>query len=214
MYLILLGAPGAGKGTQAKMLVEELDMIQLSTGEMLREEVSKGTKNGKEAKQFMESGSLVPDQLIIAMLKERLLSIEKGVILDGFPRTRIQAEALDKMLGELRRSIDYVINISVADEKLVSRLSGRLVCRSCGGSFHKIFAVPQKDGFCDFCHGDLYQRADDQPESIKNRLSVYHHSTKPLIDFYQARGVLQEIDGDQDAMLIFSELKAILEGDK
>lgn len=214
MYLILLGAPGAGKGTQAKKLVEDHDMVQLSTGEMLRDEVSKETEKGKEAKRYMESGSLVPDALIIGMLKDRLSTINKSVILDGFPRTGIQAEALDKMLDELGKQIDYVINIAVEDEKLIARLSGRLVCRSCGGSFHQMFAVPKQENVCDFCNGELYQRSDDKPESIKNRLTVYHQSTKPLIDFYQSRDMLHEIDGDQDADKVFVELSAILAGDK
>lgn len=214
MYLILLGAPGAGKGTQAKRLVEDHGMVQLSTGEMLRDEVSKETEKGKEAKRYMESGSLVPDALIIGMLKDRLSTINKSVIFDGFPRTGIQAKALDEMLDELGKQIDYVINIAVEDEKLISRLSGRLVCRSCGGSFHQMFAVPKQENVCDFCSGALYQRSDDKPESIKNRLTVYHQSTKPLIDFYQSRDMLQEIDGDQDADKVFVELKAILAGDK
>lgn len=212
MYLILLGAPGSGKGTQSKLIVEEYPFMQISTGDILREEISKNSSLGIEAKKFMNDGKLVPDELIIMILKEKLLNTEKHIILDGFPRNLNQAKALDEMMSEIGGSINSVINISVRDSILVERLSGRLVCKGCGASFHKLFLIPTKDGICDKCGSDLYQRSDDLPESIKQRLIVYHQSTKPLIDFYDAKGLLSNVDGDKEVNDIFKSITSIIDG--
>lgn len=212
MYLILLGAPGSGKGTQSKLIVEKYPFIQISTGDILREEITKKSSLGTEAKKFMDGGKLVPDELIIMILKEKLLNTEKHIILDGFPRNLSQAKALDDMMNEIGGSINSVINISVEDSILEERLSGRLVCKGCGASFHKLFLIPKKDGICDKCGSDLYQRSDDSPESIKQRLIVYHQSTKPLIDFYDAKGLLSNVDGDKEVNDIFKSITSIIDG--
>ncbi len=212
MYLILLGAPGSGKGTQSKLIVEKYPFIQISTGDILREEITKKSSLGIEAKKFMDGGKLVPDELIIMILKKKLLNTEKHIILDGFPRNLSQANALDEMMNEIGGSINSVINISVEDSILEERLSGRLVCKGCGTSFHKLFLIPIKDGICDKCGGDLYQRSDDLPESIKQRLIVYHQSTKPLIDFYDAKGLLSNVDGDKEVNDIFKSITSIIDG--
>ncbi len=214
MNIIMLGPPGAGKGTQAQMLAEKYGIPQISTGDMLRAAVAEGTELGKKAKEYMDKGQLVPDEVVIGIVKERLSKpdCEKGFILDGFPRTVAQAEALDKMLAEMGKKIDYVINIVVPDEEILKRLTGRRTCRKCGAMYHVIYNPPKVEGVCDKCGGELYQRDDDKEETIKNRLSVYHSQTAPLIGYYRKKGVLVNIDGTKDIKSIFEDICAVLEG--
>ncbi len=212
MNLIMLGPPGAGKGTQAKMLVEKLGIPQISTGDMLRAAVAEGTELGKKAKEYMDKGQLVPDEVVIGIVKERLSKpdCEKGFILDGFPRTVPQAEALDKILEEMGKRIDYVINIVVPDEEILKRLTGRRTCKKCGAMYHVIYNPPKQEGVCDKCGGELYQRDDDKEETIKNRLKVYAEQTAPLVDYYRKKGVLVDIDGTKSINEIFEDiLKAL-----
>jgi len=210
--IIMLGPPGAGKGTQAKMLVERLGIPQISTGDMLREAVKEGTELGKKAKEFMDAGKLVPDEVVIGIVKERLAQpdCEKGFILDGFPRTIPQAEALDKVLEELGKKIDYVINVAVPNEELITRLTGRRTCRQCGAMYHVVFNPPKEEGKCDKCGGELYQRDDDKEETIRQRLEVYEAQTAPLIDYYGKKGVLYNIDGTGSIEEIFQGILKVL----
>jgi adenylate kinase len=197
MKMILLGPPGAGKGTQAKMLIDKLGIPQISTGDILRAAVKEGTPLGLEAKSYMDSGGLVPDEVIIGIVKERIQEEDcaKGFILDGFPRTIGQAEALGRMLSEMDSTIDAVASLTVEEEELVRRLTGRRTCRACGFGFHVQFKPPKAEGVCDECGGELYQRDDDQEVAIRERLSVYREQTQPLIDFYRGKGTLKAIDG-------------------
>jgi len=213
MNLILLGPPGAGKGTQAKMLVETYGIPQISTGDMLREAVKNQTQLGLEAKKYMDAGQLVPDEVVIGLVKERLGRDDcaQGFMLDGFPRTVPQAEALDKVLAEMGKAIDHVISIEVPNEELLKRLTGRRTCRNCGQGYHVIFDPPKQDGVCDKCGGELYQRDDDNEATVANRLKVYEESTKPLIDYYQAKGLLRPIDGVGAIKEIFERIKAVLD---
>lgn len=213
MNLILLGAPGAGKGTQAKFIVEKYGIPQISTGDMLREAVAKGTELGKKAKEFMSQGKLVPDEIVIGIVKERLRQkdCEGGFILDGFPRTIAQAEALDRIMAEMGRKIDAVINISVPEEEIVRRIVNRRICRECGAIYHLIYDPPKRPGICDKCGGELYQRDDDREEVVRQRFAVYRKSTQPLIDYYRKRGVLYEVDGTKDIESVKSEILSILE---
>ncbi|TDA27581.1 MAG: adenylate kinase [Archaeoglobi archaeon] len=213
MNLILLGAPGAGKGTQAKFIVEKYGIPQISTGDMLREAVANGTELGKKAKEFMSQGKLVPDEIVIGIVKERLRQkdCEGGFILDGFPRTIAQAEALDRIMAEMGRKIDAVINISVPEEEIVRRIVNRRICRKCGAIYHLIYDPPKRPGICDKCGGELYQRDDDREEVVRQRFAVYRKSTQPLIDYYRKRGVLYEVDGTKDIVSVKSEILSILE---
>jgi adenylate kinase len=213
MNLILLGAPGAGKGTQAKFIVEKYGIPQISTGDMLREAVANGTELGKKAKEFMSQGKLVPDEIVIGIVKERLRQkdCEGGFILDGFPRTIAQAEALDRIMAEMGRKIDAVINISVPEEEIVRRIVNRRICRKCGAIYHLIYDPPKRPGICDKCGGELYQRDDDREEVVRQRFAVYRKSTQPLIDYYRKRGVLYEVDGTKDIESVKSEILSILE---
>ncbi len=210
--IIMLGPPGAGKGTQAKMLVERLGIPQISTGDMLRAAVKEGTELGKKAKEYMDAGKLVPDEVVIGIVKERLAQpdCEKGFILDGFPRTIPQAEALDRVLGELGKGIDYVINIAVPNEELITRLTGRRTCRQCGAMYHVVFNPPKVEGKCDKCGGELYQRDDDKEETIRQRLEVYQAQTAPLIEYYEKKGVLYNIDGTGSIEEIFQSILKVL----
>jgi adenylate kinase len=212
MNLILLGAPGAGKGTQAKMIVEKYGIPQISTGDMLRESVAKGTDLGKKAKEYMDRGELVPDEVVIGIVKERLQQpdCEKGFILDGFPRTLAQAEALDKMLEELGKKIDAVINIYVPEEEIVKRIVNRRTCRNCGAIYHLIYSPPKEDNKCDKCGGELYQRDDDREETVRERLRVYRENTEPLIEYYKNKGVLYNVDGTKDIEGVFAEVVEVL----
>ena len=196
MNLILLGAPGAGKGTQAEVICNHLSIPAISTGNIIREALSKGTEMGLKAKSFIDAGQLVPDDVVIGIIKERLAKDDcnNGFILDGFPRTIPQAEALDNM-GVV---IDKVIDIEVEDDTIVSRLSGRRVCASCGASYHLEFKKPAKEGVCDVCGGELIQRKDDHPDTVLDRLKVYHEQTEPLKDYYAGKGLLKVVEGQED----------------
>jgi len=197
VYVIFLGAPGAGKGTQAAEVAKELKLAHIATGDMFRDAQKKGTALGLKAKEYMEKGQLVPDELTVAMLLERIAQPDcaQGVIFDGFPRTLGQAEALDKAFAKQGKQIDKVVYIKVPDEELMGRLGGRWICRSCQTPYHEIAAPPKVKGKCDKCGGELYQRADDQPATIKNRLQVFHAQTSPLIEYYKKTGKLTEVNG-------------------
>ncbi len=212
MNVILLGPPGAGKGTQAKMLVEEYQIPQISTGDILRAAVKEGSPLGKEAKACMDKGDLVPDSVVIGIVEERiqLPDCAKGYMLDGFPRTVPQAEALDGMLQNLSSQIDHVVSIEVASEELVGRLTGRRTCRDCGVGFHVMFDPPEQEGVCDKCGGELYQRDDDNVETVTSRLEVYESQTLPLIDYYKAQGKIRPIDGVGDIKEIFARVTQVL----
>ena len=210
MMLILLGAPGAGKGTQAELICQRLHIPAISTGNILREALKSGTELGQKAKTFMDAGNLVPDDVVIDMLKERIAQSDckDGFILDGFPRTIPQAEALDAM-GVV---IDRVIDIEVPDEKIVTRMSGRRVCEKCGASYHLVYNPPKVEGVCDKCAGALVQRKDDNAETVRDRLTVYHNQTEPLKSYYAAQGKLFEVNGDRNVEVISADILKELEG--
>ncbi|MCK8602662.1 adenylate kinase [Desulfoferrobacter suflitae] len=212
MNIILLGPPGAGKGTQAKRLIDKYGIPQISTGDMLRAALKEGTPLGLEAKKYMDKGALVPDTVVIGLVKERIQQKDcaKGYMLDGFPRNVSQAESLDKMLTELGQKIDYVVCIEVPNDELVGRLTGRRTCRSCGGGYHVMFDPPKKEGVCDKCGGELYQRDDDNETTVKSRLEVYSNQTEPLIDYYEKQGKLHRINGVGDMGTIFDRITAVL----
>jgi adenylate kinase len=211
MNIILFGPPGAGKGTQAKKMVDYYGIPQISTGDILRANVREGTELGLAAKKYMDKGELVPDEVLIGIIKNRLKEqdCEKGFILDGYPRTIPQADALAVILDEINKPIDTVLNLEVPDEELVERISGRLMC-NCGASYHRTFNPPKKDEICDICGGKVFQRADDKEEAVKTRLSVYKKQTEPLIDYYAKQGVLITLDGTKDIDEVFEEIKAVL----
>lgn len=214
MRLILLGPPGSGKGTQSEFLVSRYGIPQISTGDILREAVAKGTQLGRAAKAYMEEGKLVPDQLIIDIIKERLLApdCERGFILDGFPRTEAQAEALRTTLSEMELSLSAVINIQVDEPTLIRRLSGRRICRDCQVNYHIDYSPPKISDKCNKCGGEIYQRKDDKEEVIKNRLKVYLDQTEPLINYYKnVGGLLKEINGKGKVEEIFDRIVNVLE---
>ena len=212
MYILLMGPPGAGKGTQAEKLIREYGIPQISTGDMFRAAVKSGTALGKEAKSYMDKGALVPDSVTVGIVKERLAQddCKKGWILDGFPRTTAQASALDAILHDLGIQLTAVLDFNVNRDDLVKRVSGRLVCRQCGASFHKEFRPPKQEGVCDNCGGELYQRADDNEVTVRERLAVYDTSRKPLIDYYKVSGRYYEINGDQSMDKVFADVQAAL----
>lgn len=213
MNIVLMGLPGAGKGTQADKIVEKYAIPHISTGDMFRAAIKGGTELGLKAKSFMDDGALVPDEVTIGIVRERLSKsdCDNGFLLDGFPRTVPQATALDALLLDLNKNVEYVLNIQVEQEELVKRLTGRRICKECGTAYHLVFNPPQVDGVCDKDGGELYQRADDNPETVTNRLEVNMKQTQPLLDYYSDKGVLTNINGQQDIHKVFADLNAHLE---
>lgn len=213
MKIIMLGAPGAGKGTQAKMIAEKYAIPHVSTGDIFRANIKEGTELGKEAKKYMDQGLLVPDELTVKILLDRVAKedCKNGYVLDGFPRTIPQAEVLDNALTKLGDKIDYAIDVDVPDENIIKRMSGRRACLSCGATYHIEHIPPKKEGICDVCGQELVLRDDDKPETVKNRLNVYHEQTQPLIDFYTAKGILKTVDGTKDMKEVFAAIVSILE---
>ena len=214
MRLVLLGAPGAGKGTQAKMLIEKYKLPQISTGDILRKAVADGTPLGKEAKVIMEKGELVTDKIVLGLVEERLKQddCKSGFILDGFPRNTAQAEELDKMLDGLKMQLTAALSVDVPKDDLMKRLTGRRTCKSCQQMYNIYFSPSKKEGVCDKCGGELFQRGDDQEETIKKRLDVYDAQTAPLIDYYQKKGILKSVTGTGSIDDIFKKVCALLEG--
>lgn len=212
MKIIMLGAPGAGKGTQAKMIAEKYGLPHISTGDIFRANIKNGTELGKEAKEYMDKGLLVPDELTVRLLLDRVAQddCKNGYVLDGFPRTIPQAEVLDEKLSELGEKVDYAINVDVPDENIVNRMSGRRACLSCGATYHIVSIPPKKEGFCDVCGSELVLRDDDKPETVQNRLKVYHDQTQPLINFYEKKGVLRSVDGTLPMEEVFTAITKIL----
>lgn len=208
MRLVLLGPPGSGKGTQAKFIVEKYGILHISTGDIFRKNIKEETPLGVKAKAFIDKGQLVPDELTIELVEDRLKQddCKNGFMLDGFPRTVAQAEALTKALDASGVSLDHVININVSSDKLIDRLTGRRVCLNCGGSFHTEFNPPKKDGVCDYCSKEIIQRADDNVETVSSRLEVYEAQTKPLIEYYEKKGLIRDIKGEQDIEAVFTDI--------
>ena len=213
MKIIMLGAPGAGKGTQAKLIAEKYRIPHISTGDIFRANIKNGTELGREAKKYMDQGLLVPDELTVKILLDRVSQEDcgNGYVLDGFPRTIPQAQVLEEALNKLGEKIDYAIDVDVPDEHIVRRMSGRRACLKCGATYHLEHIPPKKEGVCDVCGSNLVLRDDDQPETVKNRLKVYHEQTQPLIDFYTKKGVLRTVDGTQDMQDVFRMITEILD---
>ena len=212
MKIVMLGAPGAGKGTQAKMIAEKYMIPHISTGDIFRANIKNGTELGKQAKEYMDKGQLVPDELTVKILLDRVAQedCKNGYVLDGFPRTIPQAEVLDKALTELGDHIDYAIDVNVPDENIIKRMSGRRACLTCGATYHIEHVPPKKEGICDACGNELVLRDDDKPETVKNRLDVYHKQTQPLIDYYTEKNILKTVDGTVDMMDVFGAITSIL----
>ena len=212
MKIIMLGAPGAGKGTQAKKIAEKYQIPHISTGDIFRSNIKEGTELGMKAQAYMDQGGLVPDELTIGMLMDRIQKddCKNGYVLDGFPRTIPQAESLTNALNERNQKIDYAVNVDVPDENIVNRMSGRRACLSCGATYHIVYKPSKVEGICDVCGDKLVLRDDDKPETVKKRLSVYHDQTQPLIDYYKEAGVLANVDGTQDMEKVFSDIVAVL----
>ncbi|MCE4957848.1 adenylate kinase [Macrococcoides caseolyticum] len=212
MNIILMGLPGAGKGTQASEIIKKYPIPHISTGDMFRAAIKNNTELGQKAKSFMDNGELVPDEVTIGIVRERLLEedAKRGFLLDGFPRTVEQAEALNEMLAAVDRKIEGVINIDVQEEELMNRLTGRRICETCGTTYHLVFNPPKVEGICDIDGGKLYQRADDNPETVRTRLDVNIKQTKPLLDFYTKQGVLYNVDGSKDIKDVTTEVEKVL----
>ena len=212
MKIIMLGAPGAGKGTQAKMIAEKYGIPHISTGDIFRYNIKNGTELGKEAKKYMDQGLLVPDELTVKILLDRVAKddCKNGYVLDGFPRTIPQAEVLEEALTKLGDRIDYAINVEVPDENIVKRMGGRRACVNCGATYHIEHVPPKKEGICDNCGSELILRDDDKPETVQKRLGVYHEQTQPLIDYYTKKGILKEVDGTMDMGDVFKAIGEIL----
>lgn len=213
MKIIMLGAPGAGKGTQAKMIADQYNVPHISTGDIFRANIKNGTELGTEAKKYMDQGLLVPDELTVKILLDRVANVDckNGYVLDGFPRTIPQAEVLDKALCELGDKIDFAIDVDVPDENIINRMSGRRACLACGATYHIVHVPPKTEGICDRCGSELVLRDDDKPETVKKRLKVYHEQTQPLIEFYTKKGVLKTVDGTIDMKDVFKEIVSILD---
>ena len=212
MRIIMLGAPGAGKGTQAKKIAEKYGIPHISTGDIFRANIKNGTELGKKAKTYMDQGLLVPDELTCDLVVDRIQQddAKNGYVLDGFPRTIPQAKVLDDALTKLGEKIDYAINVDVPDENIVRRMSGRRACLKCGATYHVEHIPPKKENVCDTCGSDLVLRDDDKPETVLNRLKVYHDQTQPLIDYYKNEGILAEVDGTKDMEEVFQDIVNIL----
>ena len=213
MNIILMGLPGAGKGTQASEIVKKFPIPHISTGDMFRKAIKDETDLGKEAKSYMDRGELVPDEVTVGIVKERISEddAKKGFLLDGFPRTIEQAEALNNIMSELDRNIDAVINIEVPEEELMNRLTGRRICEKCGTTYHLVFNPPKVEGICDIDGGKLYQREDDNPETVSNRLSVNVKQSKPILEYYDEKGILKNIDGSKDIDEVTNDVIDILD---
>jgi adenylate kinase len=216
MRIVLLGPPGAGKGTQAAKIVSEFNIPHISTGDIFRKNLKEGTPLGSKAKEYMDKGLLVPDDLVVELVKDRLTEedCKDGFMLDGFPRTGLQAKALDDELKSLETFLDVVINIEVNYDLLIERITGRRICKDCGATYHVKFNPPKVQGTCDACGGELYQREDDKEETVKKRLEVYTEQTEPLIQYYKEKELLQTIDGQQDINIVFKDIKEVLKGEK
>lgn len=212
MNLILMGLPGAGKGTQAERIVAEYKIPHISTGDMFRAAIKDGTELGLQAKSFMDKGGLVPDEVTIGIVRERLSKddCKKGFLLDGFPRTVAQASALEEIMQDLGKKIDYVLNIQVNPDLLLKRLTGRRICKSCGSTYHLVFNPPQNEGVCDKCGGELYQRSDDNEETVANRLEVNMKQTGYLLDFYGELGYVRSINGEQEIDTVFADIRELV----
>lgn len=212
MKIIMLGAPGAGKGTQAKRIADRLSVPHISTGDIFRANIKNGTELGREAKSYMDAGNLVPDSLTLKLVMDRISKedCKNGYVFDGFPRTIPQAEALEEALAAIGQKIDFAVDIEVPDEAIIDRMGGRRACLACGATYHTVYAAPDKEGVCDRCGGALTLRDDDKPETVKKRLDVYHEQTQPLIDFYQSRGCLAEADGTKNVEEVFSRILELL----
>lgn len=213
MNLILMGLPGAGKGTQAEKIIDAYGIPHISTGDMFRDAMKNETELGLLAKSFIDKGELVPDEVTNGIVKDRLSQddTEKGFLLDGFPRTLAQAEELDKILKELGKKVDNVLNIHVASEVLIDRLAGRFICKDCGATYHKMFNPPKVEGTCDRCGGhNFYQREDDKPETVKNRLEVNIQNSEPILAYYEGQGVMDTIDGDRDIQEVFVDIEKLI----
>ena len=212
MKIIMLGAPGAGKGTQAKKIASKYSIPHISTGDIFRANIKNGTELGKKAKTYMDQGLLVPDELVVDLVVDRVAADDcaNGYVLDGFPRTIPQAEALDAALEKMGEAMDYTINVEVPDENIVKRMSGRRACVACGATYHIEHIPPKTEGICDTCGKELILRDDDKPETVLKRLNVYHEQTQPLIDYYTGKGTLKEVDGTKDMSEVFDEIVAIL----
>ncbi len=215
MRAILLGPPGAGKGTQAETIVKEFNILHISTGDIFRKNIKEETELGKKVKEYLDKGLLVPDALTIEIVKDRLLQddCKKGFLLDGFPRTIEQADALDKVLGDMGHKLDYVVNIEVDSKLLIDRAVGRRICKDCGQTYHVIYNKPSHEGICDKCGGELYQRKDDTKETVENRINVYVEQTKPLIEYYTKKGVILNINGEQPIDKVGSDIISNLRGE-